>query len=155
MNWNYHRDAQGRNVYHVNDQVSPQEYCMCSVHARNSVSLSSLSSLNLSSSPSAGSSPSPTSGGPPTPSPGIGGQTPIEGHHNYHHNHNGHLMLSMQYSHSNGNLHHHSYHQRKYMKAHYHNQSGAIKNGGRNRRLSGTFLPEQLLAVPSPFKVKS
>ena len=71
MTWNYHRDSQGRNVYQVNqhhhqvlnnhDHVqSPNEYCMCNLHARNSVSLSSLSSLNLSTSSSA--SPSPPGG---------------------------------------------------------------------------------------------
>ena len=50
INWNYHRDSQGRNVYQVNEPGSnPHDYCMCSLHARNSMSLSSLSSLNLSS----------------------------------------------------------------------------------------------------------
>ena len=116
MSWNYHRDSQGRNVYQVNEP-SPHDYCMCSLHARNSVSLSSLSSLNLSS---------------PSPSPPDGP-----------------LMLSMQYS-------GHYVHNRPttHKKSSYNKSYKSSSN--RNRRLSGTFIPEHhIISMPVKSKVKS
>lgn len=32
--WNYHRDSDGRNVYHVTEPAA-NEYCMCSLHSAN------------------------------------------------------------------------------------------------------------------------
>ena len=115
MSWNYHRDSQGRNVYQVNEP-SPHDYCMCSLHARNSVSLSSLSSLNLSS---------------PSPSPPDGP-----------------LMLSMQYS-----GHYVNHNSRPTVKKSSYNKS--YKSSNRNRRLSGTYIPEHhIISMPVKSKVK-
>ena len=64
------------------------------------------------------------------------------------------MMLSMQYSNSNGNI-HNSYHSRRYLKSHYHLNQQTMKNFGRNRRLSGNFGSEShLISVPTAFKVQ-
>lgn len=126
MTWNYHRDSQGRNVYHVNENAPNADYCMCNLHARNSISLSSLSSLNLS-------SPSSESPSPP------GHQSVMEIHQPHHH---GSLMLSMQYN--------NSYHNTSSRRSSYFASKSQHK---RNRRLSGTFIPEHhLIAMPAKVK---
>lgn len=143
MAWNYHRDAQGRNVYQVNVNSPPHhhhnhihgpnsanDYCMCNMHARNSVSLSSLSSLNLST----------PSGSPSPPGGGIANQN-MEN--------SGPLMLSMQYSNNNlSQQHQYSSHQHG-LRSRYNLKHNSSNHHKRNRRLSGTFIPEHhLITVP-------
>jgi hypothetical protein len=100
------------------------------MHARNSVSLSSLSSLNLST----------PSGSPSPPGGGIANQN-MEN--------SGPLMLSMQYSNNNlSQQHQYSSHQHG-LRSRYNLKHNSSNHHKRNRRLSGTFIPEHhLITVP-------
>ena len=123
--------------------LANNDYCMCNLHARNSVSLSSLSSLNLST----------PSGSPSPPGGGVG----ITANNQTLENQSP-LMLSMQYSNNNlsqTHQYHHQHHQHHGQQNHR-SRFNLKNNSKRNRRLSGTFVPEHhLITVPQSQSAKN
>ena len=123
MIWTFLKDAEGRNVYQVTEP-NPNEYCMCSLHdsrLHHRKSQFARNSISMSSLSSLNLS-------TPSESPSPPG---IEINHGSSH----HMMLSMQYLNP----------RRPYKKPNFTNSKS-----NRDRRFSGTFIPEHhVIAMPS------